>query len=221
MHKTKFGLVLSVFLVGTAAMAAEQQTATTTTTTTEVTRGYLNDQIVGIKPEWGVIAFTDGVVGNTQGRMSEGIGLDWNIVPVIDKTYRDIFVGPSTGFVYSHLGDPGSNFVGTNTATPVGTGGANLLMIPADLKVGYTFMNNFQIAAHGGGNVIYRSVGSSMALGSSSATTGPVWRIFPNVGADLEVGVAKNVSVLLRPDWTITPGNNFFTGTVGLGILLS
>jgi hypothetical protein len=115
--------------------------------------------------------------------------------------------------LFSHLGDPGSNFFGADAAVAAGSGGANLFLIPANLKLAYNLSDNIRIGIHGGGNITYRTIASSINLGPSSSVPGAVWRIFPNAGADAEFSLGKNVALMLRPDWTITPGNPLFSGT--------
>ena len=39
-------------------------------------------------------------------------------------------------------------------------------------------------------------------------------------GGDVEFGLGRKISLLLRPDFTITPGDSFFSGTLGLGFVL-
>jgi len=192
---------------------------TTTAQSSDVTRGYLSNEFVGIKPQVGVVAFTD-QFGNTQGRGAYGLTAEANIANMVGLKGTNLYTGVVTGFIYSHLGDPGSSFFGSGSDNPVGNAGANMFFIPANAKVGYNLTDQLRVAAHGGGNVIYRSIGSSMALGPSSGTSGSVWRIFPNVGGDVEYAFAPNVAVMLRPDWTLTTGNTMFTGTVALNLAL-
>lgn len=213
------------FLLGAAAWGQDQYAArddmssSTVAESKEVSRGYLRDEVVSVKPHLGVIAFSDALGGDTS-RALGGLSVDMNMASTIDKEWKDFYVGPSTGAYYSHLGSTTSNFFGTNPDLAITDPGANFLLIPVNLKVGYTFMDNFRIAAHGGGNVIYRSVASSLFLGDSSFEAGSTWKMFPSVGGDMEFGLGKNVSLSLRPDVTITPGNELFVGTLGLGVLL-
>ena len=76
----------------------------------------------------------------------------------------------------------------------------------------------FRVAAHGGGNLLYRSTASAVALGENSTSGGESnWTVFPNVGGDLEFGTTNGVGVIIRPDFTIiSNGNGIFTGTVGI-----
>lgn len=230
MHKNKLTLLLAAGLVSVTAWAQENvggnPSAGETTggrtevSAAEVTRGYLRDEVVGIRPEVGILAFKDSL-GNNTSRLAAGLEVEWNAISLMNnKDLKSWFIGPTTGLVYSHLGAPTSNFFGTNPSV-VTDAGSNFLFIPANLKVGYTFGDNFRVAAHGGGNVTYRSVASSLNLGASSVEAGSVWKMFPNVGADVEFGLGKNIALALRPDLTITPGDDFFAGTLALGIPIS
>jgi len=235
MRKPIITLMLSALVASTAVWADDQITyheqdtqspgttadpsMTTSAESSEITRGYLANEFVGIKPQVGVVAFTD-QFGNTQGRGALGLTAESNIANMVGLKGTNLYTGVVTGFIFSHLGDPGSNLFGSNSDTPVGNGGANMFFIPANAKVGYNLTDQLRVAAHGGGNVIYRSIGTSMSLGTSSNTTGSVWRIFPNVGGDVEYAVGQNVAVMLRPDWTLTPGDTMFTGTVALNIAM-
>ena len=221
-------MVLSALGSGSSAWAVDEQSSsdmgtpqTTVAEEKEVTKGYLKKEVIGIKPQVGIVSFKD-QQGDTTSRMAGGLLMEGNLAPVFNKDWAEtMYLGLSTGLIYSHLGEPTSNFVGTNPDISTGAGGANLLLIPANVKVGYNFTDSFRLSAHGGGNVVYRSVANSLFLGSgSSGGTSSVWRIFPNVGADAEFGLGKNVSLMVRPDFTLTPGDAFFTGTLAVGIPL-
>ena len=104
----------------------------------------------------------------------------------------------------------------------VNSTGSNILLFPVNAKIGYNITDNFRTSIHGGGNVLYRSAANVMNLGASSVNSGSNsnWSMFPNAGVDLEFGMGTNVALLIRPDMTFTPGHDFFTGTVGLGVAL-
>lgn len=212
-------VVLSALLLGTAAWAQEEvdTSGVTVARGEEVTRGYLKDEAFGIKPQVGVLAFKD-TDGTNTARGAVGIGLEWNATKALglDPTW---YFGPSSGVIFSHLGSPSSNFFGSDAdANRQIAEGANMLFIPANLKLGYNFSDHYRLSVHGGGNAIYRSVARSMNLGDGSDRDGSLWKVYPNVGADLEIAMGRNVSLLLRPDLTITPNDDFFTGTAALGI---
>src|SRR5690606_13313175 len=145
----------------------------------EATRGFLRDESVSIKPQLGAVFFED-ATGDRTTRAAAGLTLDINVAPGSDSW----FIGPSTGAIFSHLGSATSNFFGTSPgedASDVASGGANMLQVPANVKVGYNFTDKFRLAIHGGGNVIYRSEAGAISLGDS--ITGSDWTVFPNVGA--------------------------------------
>ena len=218
------GLMLSTLLVGSVAMADDpnyvntnDDTSMSTANANDMNKGYLSREAVSIKPMVGVIAFTDPVQGNTS-RGAVGLGIDANATSLFSKDWRNLYIGPSTGVIVSHLGDSGSNFFGSNSNSGNGSfSGSNLLIIPADLKVGYAITDGVRLSAHGGGNVIYQSIANNLNLGSTSDSN---WKLRPNVGGDVEFGFGKNVALLLRPDWTLSSGDSIFTGTLGLGVTL-
>ncbi|MEO5971413.1 MAG: hypothetical protein ABIQ95_15925 [Bdellovibrionia bacterium] len=221
MQKILTAIMLSTWLVGSSALAAEDpyysdQPMTTTGRVKDV-EGGLRNEVVGIKPQVGALVFSD-QRGNTNSRIVEGFTVDGNMSNMINKDWSNLFIGPSVGVLFSHLGDPTANFLGMHPDpnSTTGGGGANLLIIPANVKVGYNIMDNLRLAAHGGGNVLYRSLISSMNLGDTTTDTGSGWSLFPNIGADAELGLGKNVALMLRPDWTVTPGATVFSGTVAL-----
>jgi hypothetical protein len=117
------------------------------------------------------------------------------------------------------LGAPGADFFGTNSVFTFSTN-ANLLIIPVNLKVGYAPGPWFRISAHGGGNLLYQSVGNSLSRGPYEPNAGPAsaWSFFGNTGMDIELGASRRISILLRPDITFATGNTIFAGTLGLGI---
>jgi hypothetical protein len=185
----------------------------------------LQDERFGIRPMVGYLSYQD-ITGATQNRGAAGLGFDINFAPSFGAvSARNMYLGISTGLLYSRTGLPGSDFWGSNGNNGANVLGANsdyIMNVPADLKIGYNFSSAIRISAHGGGNVIYRSnvtamnLGTSGNLSSSSTNNGSAWDLFPNAGADLEVGLGRHVNLLVRPDWTFASSNTFFLGTVGL-----
>jgi hypothetical protein len=202
------------------AQTTPDESATISPSQSRVTeQGLLPSENIGIKPQIGLMLFSDQFT-DSAARATYGFTADWNAASRINPAWTRHFFGPSLGFFYSHLGSPTSNFFGSNPSTNYGTGGANTLLFPVNLKIGYDVTDKIRVSAHGGGNVIYRSVASSMFLGDSSAVPGSVWRIFPNFGLDGEFSVDKNLAVIVRPDLTLTPGDEIFTATVGINVFL-
>ena len=168
-------------------------------------------------PALGALNFRDETY-NTTNRGVIGVTSDIGFSQVFGVLKRDLYAGFSTGILYSHLGSTGSSFFGTSPPSgTVGGAGANLLLFPFNGKVGIYLGDTVRVSAHGGANLIYRSVPTSISIGNY----GDHWNFYPNTGLDLDIGVTKNVAVTIRPDWTITPGNNFFTGTLAMGFALS
>lgn len=87
-----------------------------------------------------------------------------------------------------------------------------------DLKVGYHLTDRVRVSVHGGGNVTYRSVASSANFGESSTGSDSNWTLFPNAGADLEIGLTRQISLAARPDITFTTGQEVYMGTLGVTI---
>ena len=209
----------SVFIGGRVAWSADDTIAARTERSeSEVSKGPLQREVVGIKPQVGIVAFTDSA-SNADSRVAAGLVVEMNAVTTFFKensSLKNWYIGPSSGAIFSHLGDPGSNYFGANASSSVGQSGSNFLIVPMNLKVGYLFPeSNLRVSLRAGGNFTYRTIADSMDLGPATAGQGAVWRIYPNVGADLEVG-----SFMFRPDLTMTPGNRIFSGTVGLNISL-
>ncbi len=201
---------------GTTANSGE---GTSFTTTHDTGQGELSTEAFSLKPEVGVVRYSATTDGGGNTRAAAGLDMEFNLAR-LTGTPTAVYTGIQTGVVYSHLGSAGGSFWGGSGGDQSTDPGANMLLIPADLKVGWNVLDYLRISAHGGGNLTYRSAGNSAAFGPSSGNTGAVWRIFPNVGGDIDVGITRNISLLLRPDVTLTTGSTLFTGTVGLGINL-
>lgn len=204
---------------GDEAGMSGEESGMTTAGAEEVTRGTLRSEAVGFKPQVGVLVFDDPQNnGDTTSRAAYGFTLDMNAMRFINENLANWYLGPSTGLIYSHLGSSGANFFGADSPTGAPNAGANFFQIPLNLKAGYTFGDSFRLAVHGGGNIVYRSIGQSLALGDNAGATDSDWNIFPNVGADIEFGLGQNIALTLRPDVTLTPGDELYTGTLALAI---
>lgn len=215
-HKTKIMAILSI-LASAGVASAQTQTSTQEGIERENT---LRDEAVGVIPQVGVL----GVVtpgGGREARGTVGLGFDFNFAPGgTDYNESPIFFGLSTGGFYSHIGASNSSFFGASSSQS-SAGGANMVIIPGNLKLGVNIGDSFRVSAHGGGNVIYRSQAGSVLLGDGSSGSDSLWKVYPNVGADLELQVGNNVAIIARPDVTITPGSNMWMGTIGATILSS
>ncbi len=176
----------------------------------------LRNEVFSLRPNAGAIVYHD-TTNATTTRAIYGLTADWNFAGAFTDN-SSAFAGISSGGLFSHLGSATSDFWGSSPSSVVNSPGANLVIIPANLKIGYNISDAVRLSARGGGNVMYRSEGVSMNVGSSTATTGKIWRIYPNVGGDLDVGLTRGLTLGLRPDYTFTPGGNVFVGTLALGL---
>jgi len=219
MGKLQTGIALAAVVITASAWAQDYDDDMGGATT-----GYASDvgpqlrrEVVGISPQVGVVSFND-VTGNYTSRATAGMNIAFNATPLLsDSEWSPFYMGIATGAYYSHLGATTSNFFGTDPSASIGSRGANLLVVPANLKAGINIMDNVRLSAHGGGNVTYRSSANAINFGpATSSDTGSVWRMYPNAGADLEIGLSRNVALSARPDFTFTTGNTLFMGTVGL-----
>jgi hypothetical protein len=190
----------------------EQQSIITNTTNYKDTS--IRDETLGVAPQVGMLSYTN-PNGAYSARAFAGLTASFNFIPLTASPEARLwYIGLTTGALYSHNGSSSSNFFGANPSVSA-TDNSNILYIPADLKVGYNFGESFRLSAHGGGNIIYRSSSGSVNLGAGSTGDDSLWKIYPNAGADMEWQVSKRVSLLIRPDVTITPANDTFSATLG------
>lgn len=216
-------VVLRPMLVGSVLLgsvqpllAKDEASATTEARESAVYTGGLKDETMGIRPELGLLNFKDADGGATS-RGAIGVAYDMNLAKSLTSISRSVYAGISTGAVYSHIGDAGSNFFGSNSGVTAGNAGGNLFLFPVNLKAGYNFTDHFRLSAHGGGNILYASVPGAISpeLGDR---VGSKWSLFPNLGADLDYGVARNIAITLRPDWIFSSGVGFFAGMLQIGM---
>jgi hypothetical protein len=225
---TRFGLAAAALVAVTGLVqsnevrAAEDESiaATTERSEREVTRGYLANEVVGIKPQAGLVVFNNSA-DNGDSRAAMGLVVEMDAVNTFykgNKPLKHWYIGPSTGLLFSHLGNPSSNFFGTDPSGRQSVqGGSNFLMVPLNLKVGYLWPDsNLRFSMRAGGNITYRSVANALNFGNKTSNgTDSVWRMYPNIGADIEVG-----RLVIRPDLTLTPEDEFFSGTIGYNFAL-
>lgn len=192
-----------------------------------VEKGGLDDQVVGITAQAGFVNLDDDSgAGNT--RAVGGLSVDGNFLAGVDTKNGKPFLGPSVGVFYSHLGQPGGNLFGINS--PAGDEGAHLLMLPLNLKVGYTFSDVVRLGVHGGVSISYLNSARQATTVTATPTTVTTttgtfrdddWDTNTNVGGDVEIGLGQDVFMLIRPDWTFRNTGDAFTGTLGIGFPLS
>jgi hypothetical protein len=210
-------VILQTAILSSVAMAADETLPYSSRAAQDElgAQGYLRRETVSIKPQVGMLAFQN-FAGENVTRAAAGLSVDANLTNMIISQPTNLYIGPSTGAIFSHLGSPTSNFFGSNpNPGRDDTDQANMLILPANLKVGYTFGDMFRVSAHGGGNLLYRSVASAIPTSSGSD-----WTIYPNVGGDVEVGLTPNLALTLRPDVTLTPANDVFSGMLALGFTI-
>jgi hypothetical protein len=185
----------------------------------------LVDEKIGIKPQAGVVNYIDASNARSN-RALYGATFDFNVADRLNEMMgmehkSGLYLGPQLGFLYSHIGAVGGTYFGDSGAeggtpgVPNSNPGANLFMLPANLKLGWT-LYGFRVSAHGGGNVIYRSAANTVLVGKNTPDTpNSKWGILPDAGAELEYGVLNGGAILVRSDWTFGGSNTMFTGTIG------
>lgn len=178
--------------------------------------GGLRDEAVGINPQFGVLSL-DNSLNESQTRGVAGLIIDINGLRRVGTESGRPFLGPSLGVLYSHLGTATSDFFGTNS-NDGRDNGTHLLLIPFNLKAGYTIRDVFRPSIHGGGTLIYNNL-PSLATGIQVSDSSTTFRA--NVGMDFEFGIGKSVALMLRPDWVFTSDNTIFVGTLGVVFPLS
>jgi hypothetical protein len=215
-------IFLNIALVGIVAVSATGAWAQDETAPTSQAQdinvqheGGLMNEALGIKPEVGVLNFNDST-GNTTDRGAIGLAIDLNFSKLLTGVANNLYLGVSTGGLYSHIGGVGSNFFGTSASnSTLSTSGANVFLFPADAKLGVNITDNLRVSGHGGANVLYSSIPGAIAINSSNN-----WNLLPNAGGDLDIGLGKSVALTLRPDWTFASNTTFFTGTLEFGFAL-
>jgi hypothetical protein len=189
----------------------------------------LVDEKIGIKPQVGDLNYRDASNAKSN-RALYGLTADFNVGDIVNNALNmhqtGLYLGPQTGFLFSHIGAVGGGFFGDSGAqggTPNVANsdpGANMFLIPANLKAGWT-LYGFRVSAHGGGNVIYRSNASTVLVGKNTPiTSSSKWGILPDAGPEVEYGILNGGAVIARADWTFGGSNTMFDGTVGLSIPL-
>ena len=177
--------------------------------------GFANEEF-GFRPQAGIVNRNN--LGDSSVKAIFGLLMDINVVRAPPLQEGRPYVAFGFGALYSHLGNPNSDFIGLG-----GTGGdegTNFLELPVNAKAGYTFNEVFRMTVHGGLNVLYSHTTLAAVAPATPASTS-TWNGFGNIGADFEFAVGKNVAVLLRPDWTFAAGDTFFTGTFGVDLPIS
>jgi hypothetical protein len=178
--------------------------------------GGLRNEAVGIKPQFGILSMDD-ADDEGHARGVAGVTVDINGLRRLDDSSGRPFLGPSVGVLYSHLGTSTADFFGTNSDDGRESG-THLLLIPFNLKAGYTFRDIFRPSIHAGATLIYNNE-RDQPTGIEPADSST--NVRANIGLDFEFGIGKSVALLIRPDWVFAPRSSIFTGTLGLVFPLS
>ena len=182
--------------------------------------GGLLDEAVGINPVFGVLSLSrNGFDSDTRGMA--GLLVDVNLLQKVKATDSGKpYLGPTFGVLYSHLGTVGGDFFGLNG--PNGNNnGTHLLLFPINIKGGFTFSNVFRPSAHAGVTLVYNNTQGTNALPTGVQVSNSSLTAHPNFGFDLELGLGTSVSLVARPDWTISSNTTIFTASFGLVFLIS
>lgn len=186
-------------------------------------RDGLRDEVAAITFQGGVVNVND-ADGNSNARAVGGLSAQGNFLGDVNTPPGRPYLGPSISVLYSHLGAPGSNFFGLNS--PAGDGGTHMVLLPLNLKAGYTFNRAVRLTAHGGATISYMNNASTVTTTTATPLTTTTttstfrnenWDVAPNFGLDVEFGLGDDVLLLIRPDWVLRGEGNIFTGTLGLG----
>ena len=215
-------LMTGIFLVSTvlsaSAFAEEQVAPTSTVEQTEVTKG-LYDQVLRVTPRVGVLGYGD-ANRNYTSRNLLGLTVDIGMSNLMEMP-QSWKMGLEGGFLYSHTGSPGSNFFGSNADVST-TAGSNSFLVPVHLAVGYKPTDKTLVALNLGTSLLYRSIGSSMAIGRSGDTdNGSVFEALPSVGLNFGWEASRNIGFSVRGDYIPVPAQDLFTATVGATIGLT
>jgi hypothetical protein len=176
----------------------------------------LKDQKWGFTPQLGALVYEDRT-GSATSRATVGAAFDFNLTDaILGENPMGNYIGVSLSGLYAHPGPNNANFFGTSSGAG---GGSNLLQFPLDVKLGGYLSDSVRFTVRGGGNLIYRSDASSINLGAGSDSTDSLWKVYPNVGFEGEFKVSQHISIMARPDLTITPGKNLFVAMVGATFL--
>jgi hypothetical protein len=172
----------------------------------------LRDQSWGLSAQLGAVAYTDNL-GDATSRIAFGAAFDWNLNPLIrEDAPTNQYLGLATGILYSHPGASDSNFLGGSESSG---SNSDFLFIPLDAKIGYDITDAFRLSVRGGGNLIYRSNPSVTDIGAGTGDAGGLWKLYPNIGMDADIQLSENFSLTIRPDITLTPGNDLYVTTIG------
>lgn len=214
MHKLIAITALSVAIVGPAAFGQEDVGTRTQREAREVTKG-VYDSSVQISPRVGAFGFADGQ-GNYTSRIMEGLTINWDMSTLGDRTTPWLY-GLETGFMFSHVGAPGSNFFGTDEPEGTAGTGGNTFLVPGHLVFGYKW-DKAMLALNAGGQLLYRSFGPSMLIGRDGDTQTNTAEVLASLGFNSGWEVSNSLALSLRGDYIPVPRDDMYTLTLGATI---
>ena len=208
---------LATFLFSSPVRAQEEEETIgiTQIRVSDLTRS-MYDAPITLTPQVGVFGFGDAQQSYTS-RLMEGFNLGVNLRPLLGQM-GGFMTGFETGLLYSHLGAPTSNFIGTNPSTPGGSG-ANAYLIPGTITLGYRLSDRSTVGLKLGTQLLHQSVANSINTGRTS-TGGSSWDFFPSIGANAGYALGQRVGLSLRGDYIPTPAQDLFNATLGATIAL-
>ncbi len=210
MTKAMTSLLLCAALVGSTALAQDETETRSEREMEDVTRGvYQSPLSLGLRA--GVWGFQDST-GDYDARGTLGINFLWNLSGAIAPRSKMLY-GLETGLIYSHIGAPDANFVGTDS--DLAGADTNAFSIPMNIAVGYNWSDRFLTALHGGAALIYRSNTNSMVLGRNDGSADDSVDVFPAIGANFGYSLSQNVGLSLRGDYIPTPVDDVYTVSLG------
>ncbi len=212
----QFIMICSAFVPFAVPAGAQMRGQAVVSEGQEYRERSLKDQKWGFTPQLGALVYEDRT-GAATSRATVGAAFDYNLTDaILGDDPMGNYIGISLSGLYAHPGPNNANFFGSSSGAG---GGSNLLQFPLDVKIGGYLTDDVRFTVRGGGNLIYRSDASSINLGAGSDSTASLWKVYPNVGLEGEFKVSEHISIMARPDLTITPGKNLFVAMVGATFL--
>jgi hypothetical protein len=212
----QMAFVFSIFCQFSAASNAQVRGREVVSEGKDYKERTLKSQVWGVTPQIGALVYEDRA-GTVTSRATVGAAIDLNLTEqILGDDPMGNYIGVSLSGLYSHPGPNDANFFGSGASAG---GDSNMVQIPLDVKVGGYFSDTVRFTVRGGGNLIYRSNASSINLGAGSDRSDSLWKLYPNVGLEGEFKVSEHISIMARPDLTITTGKNLFVAMVGATFL--
>jgi hypothetical protein len=209
MRKVTTALTVAA-LMGFGAAAQAEEGMVTVKRADEYKGAY--DSPVNVDLRIGSLAYQESV-GDESARAAYGLTFRWN---ASHGNPTNLYYGVQTGFLFSHLGAPTSNFFGTDASGSPPGADANATIFPINLIVGYQVNDQFLITGHGGASMLYRSNSSAMLLGRGETDTSDSFEVFPALGIMAGYELGRNIALTAQGDFTFTPQDDIWAATLGL-----